>query len=127
MKTDEERRNGVAEMWSFVQDDESYARIWDQFMTPKLDAWGRYWSVRSSYGGSFIVDAGELVDFAKETAIDSCDYLGIGARVRLSANGFMDATDWEYVADGNELGAWFDQELEALGDEVERERMRSGT
>lgn len=120
MKTDE-RRNSVAEMWQFVQDDEGYRRLWDQFLTPKLGDWGRYWSVRSSYGESFVADAGELADFSKENTIDSCDYLGIGARVRLAANGFMDATDWEYVADGNELGAWFDQELESLGDAVERE------
>ena len=101
--------------WDAAQDDAEYGKLWEQFMTPELGAWGRYWSVRLSYGECSTADAGELADIAKENTISETEFLGYGVRVRLSASGYMDATDWEFISSAAELDAWIHREFEASG------------
>lgn len=117
--TTEDVRPGIEEMWDFAQDDPGYSRLWQQFMAPKLDKLARYWLVELSYGETFVADASEVAELAGEDTIESCDYLGVGVRVRLSADGYLDSTPWEFVATGSELGEWLAQELEWLEQKLE--------
>lgn len=79
------------------------------FMQPQLERPQRLWRieiVRGHFDGVAICSADELCDISYQSTGLVAEFLGVLPRVRLSAPGYMDTTDWWPVASLEELDEW---------------------
>lgn len=90
------------ETWALIR-----ARFWElcdsapsRFMVPELDAPQRLWACDGPYG-TMILTADDVSEGM------TLEFVGIGARIRLSAPGYLDCTEWSPVADVADVEQFF--------------------